>query len=55
MDTIIILLIIVITLFAMWVRSRLYTGSDTDLPPGSMGLPLIGETIEFAKKKVCTL
>lgn len=55
METTLILLIIVITLLVMWVRAQLYTGSDTGLPPGSMGLPLIGESIEFAKKKVSTL
>lgn len=53
MDTFSILLISTIILLVAWVRAKLNSQSTEDLPPGSMGLPLIGETVEFVKKKVC--
>lgn len=55
MDTFCILLVSTIILLVAWVRTRLNSQSTEDLPPGSMGLPLIGETVEFVKKKVCEI
>ncbi|XP_045189024.2 cytochrome P450 26A1-like [Mercenaria mercenaria] len=52
MDTFITLLVAAIILLVLWVRARLKEETSAGLPPGSMGLPLIGESIEFVQKKV---
>ncbi|KAL4231897.1 hypothetical protein ACF0H5_009473 [Mactra antiquata] len=53
MDAFIWLVVVVIGLLIYWVRSRSDDETIEDcLPPGSMGLPFIGKSVEFAKKKI---
>ncbi|XP_060585713.1 cytochrome P450 26A1-like [Ruditapes philippinarum] len=52
MDALSVLIVTVIILVVAWVRSLQRKEMPEGLPPGSMGFPLIGDSIEFVKKKV---
>ena len=53
MDAFSILIVSAVILFVTWILSRDRQEMPEGLPPGSMGLPFIGDSIEFVKKKVC--
>ena len=49
---ILVTLVVIIIIEAVWIKMRAQKEFYENLPPGTMGWPIVGESLEFARKKV---